>query len=225
MLSRALTRTIPAVLSIGCLSALAACSSQAGQAPGATTASTPATPAATGGTVRSGSAGPASSAAQPARPQACTDSQVAVTLTHTGALGGQAGGYLTFTNRSRAECELTGWPAAVGITQAGTRSTLAHAKATMFGAWQLTSPMPVVTLAPGDSAYAVVAGDEHPVGNTTSCPAPYLRLEVMIPHGSSASAISAWLPGAGTYLPACATISGASSAVVSDIVPLSSLPR
>ena len=44
----------------------------------------------------------------------------------------------------------------------------------------------MLTLQPGDSAYAVVAADDHPAGNAASCPAPYVRLRVT-PPGSSAS--------------------------------------
>jgi hypothetical protein len=132
---------------------------------------------------------------------------------------------LTFTNHGGTACKLTGWPTVVGLTGAGKSAALAHANSTMFGAWQFTSPMPVVPLAPGQAAYAVVAGDSIPVGMSGKCPEPIRSLRVTIPGGSAASTVSAWLPGAGTYLPACTAISGAASDRISDIVPVSALPH
>ena len=76
------------------------------------------------------------------------------------------------TNDSGTPCHLTGWPVVTGLTAAGTATPLRHAQSTMFGAWQYAAPPPVVTLQPGDSAYAVVAADDQPAGNNAHCPAP-----------------------------------------------------
>ena len=54
----------------------------------------------------------------------------------------------------------------------------------MFGAWHYTAPPPVMTLKPGDSAYAVVEADNQPAGNNADCPAPYVRLRVSPPGDS-----------------------------------------
>jgi len=174
----------------------------------------------------SGAVAPASSAASTtASPssRACAASELAVTLTHTGAVGGQAGGYLTFTNKGGGSCRLTGWPAVTGVSKAGTGGALARAQSTMFGAWQFTSPMPVIDLAPGQSAYAVVAADDNPVGKAASCPAPYVELRVAVPGSSAGATVSAWLPGADSYLPTCESVSGKPTDETSDIVPLTSL--
>ena len=82
----------------------------------------------------------------------------------------------------------------------------------------------MVTLPPGGSAYAVVAADDHPTGNA-SCPAPYVRLRVSAPGTSGSVMVSAWLPGAGSYLPSCPSITGSPTGEVSAITPLSSLPH
>lgn len=218
-------RAVPVSLGITCLLVLAACASQADQAPGAVhaaAAATTATTAATGGAAPSTPAGSSPSAAKPV--QACTGSQIAIApaLAHTGGVMNQPGGYLTFTNRGSVTCELTSWPTVDGVTQAGKTAPLRHVLSMMWGALE-TSRAPVVTLAPGDSAYADVGASAIPVGNATSCPAPYTRLEVTIPGGSSATTVSAWLPGADSYLPTCATITGAPADAVSEIVPLSDL--
>jgi hypothetical protein len=120
---------------------------------------------------------------------------------------------------------MTGWPAVTGLTAAGKATALRHAQSTMFGAWQYVSPLPVLTLQPGEAAYAVVAASDLPAGHNASCPAPYVQLRVSPPGTSASVVISAWLPGAGTYLPACTSISGVPTAEVSAITALSSLPH
>jgi len=155
----------------------------------------------------------------------CVTSQLKVSLSHTGALAGQAGGYLRFTNHSQTPCRMSGWPVVVALTAAGTATPLQHARSTMFGAWHYTAPPPVLTLKPGDSSYAVVESDNQPAGTSTRCPAPYVRLRVSAPGDSGNVTVSAWLPGAGSYLPACTSASGSPTAQTSTITSLASLPH
>jgi len=156
---------------------------------------------------------------------ACVASQLKVSISDSGALAGQAGGYLRFANDSRTPCRITGWPVVTGLTAAGTATLFRHAQSTMFGAWSYAAPPPVVTLQPGDSAYAVVVADDHPAGNNAHCPAPYVRLRVSPPGRSGSVVVSAWLPGAGSYLPACTSVNGSPTAETSTITTLSSLPH
>jgi hypothetical protein len=93
----------------------------------------------------------------------------------------------------------------------------------MYGAWRSVSPIPAVDLSPGKSGYAVVVADDNPAGSAASCPAPYVKLRVTAPGTSASKTLSAWLPGANSYLPTCQTISGHPSDETSYIVPLSSL--
>jgi Protein of unknown function (DUF4232) len=154
---------------------------------------------------------------------ACATTQLKVGITNTGALGGQAGGYLRFTNDGTTACRMHGWPAVVAVTAAGHATTLRHAQSTMYGAWQAPASLPVLTLKPGDSAYAVVAASDHPAGSAGHCPAPYVRLRVSPPGSSGSVAVSAWLPGAGSYLPSCTSITGSPTGEVSAVTPLASL--
>ncbi len=211
------SRLAAALGAAGCAVLLAACGSTA---PSASPAS-PAAPAPSSAPARSAPAAATGSA--PAA--ACAGSRLSITLTHTGALGGQAGGYLEFTNRGTADCELSGWPAVTGVTRSGAAAALARAHSTMFGAWRYSSPPPVLTLAPGASGYAVVAADDNPAGSAASCPAPYTELRVAPPGSGPVTTVSAWLPGADSYLPTCPSAAGRPTDEVSDIVPLSSLPR
>ncbi len=206
------TATMGALAAAACGLVVAACGAQS--SPGA---------ASSAGTTSDATTAPSSPS--PAGIDACAASQLKVTISDSGALAGQAGGYLRFTNESRTPCRMSGWPVVTGLTAAGTATPLRHAQSTMFGAWRYTAPSPVVTLHPGDSAYAVVAADDKPAGDSARCPAPYVRLRVSPPGGSGSVVISAWLPGAGSYLPACASVNGSPTAETSTITTLSSLPH
>ena len=178
---------------VACGLVIAACGSQ--NAPGA---------ASSAGTTRSPSA--------PSAVGACVTAQLKIGLTDTGALAGQAGGYLKFTNDSSTPCRMSGWPAVTGLTATGQATRLRRMQSSMFGAWQYTAPPRVVTLQPGDSAYAIVAATNKPAGDNTRCPAPYVRLRVSPPGDAGDVTISAWLPGAVSYLPACASADGSPTA-------------
>jgi Protein of unknown function (DUF4232) len=199
---------------------ITACASQA--APGAASSATsPASNSATSPT--SNTVSPSSASA--ADTGACVTSQLKISLTNTSALAGQAGGYLKFTNNSGTPCRMTGWPAVTGLTAKGQATRLRQLQSSMFGAWHYSAPPPVVALQPGDSAYAIVAADDKPAGSSTHCPAPYARLRISAPGDSGNVTISAWLPGASTYLPSCASASGSPTAGTSTITTLSRLPH
>ena len=217
------------VVVVACGLVLAACGSV--PAPGGAPAASGA-PSASGTPSAAGTPSPAATAPGPATPSvpaggvaACAPAQLKVGLTDTGALGGQAGGYLRFTNTGPAACQMHGWPAVVAVTAAGNATALRRAHSTMYGAWQAPSPLPAVTLAPGGSAYAVVAAADQPSGTAAACPAPYVRLRVSPPGASAGVVVSAWLPGARSYLPSCAAVNGSPTGEVSAITPLSALPH
>jgi hypothetical protein len=181
--------------------------------------------------------GPASSvtssahaATSPGSPSAagvgtCVTSRLKISLTNTGALAGQAGGYLKFTNDSGTPCRMSGWPTVIGLTAAGQATRLRHMQSSMFGAWHYAAPPLVITLHPGDSAYAIVAAVDKPTQVNGHCPASYARLRVSPPGDSGNVTISAWLPGAVSYLPACPAADGSPTAGTSTITTLSSLPH
>ena len=200
---------------------ITACASQA--APGAASSSSATSPANNTTSPADNTASPSS--ASVADTGACVTSQLKISLTNTSALAGQAGGYLKFTNNSGTPCRMTGWPIVTGLTAKGQATQLRHLQSSMFGAWHYSAPSPVVALQPGDSAYAIVAADDKPAGSSNRCPAPYARLRVSPPGDSGNVTISAWLPGAGSYLPSCASANGSQTAGTSTITKLSSLPH
>ena len=206
--ARGRTATIRVLATAACGLVMTACGSQGSSsaASSATSSTSPGSPSA-------------------ASADACVTSQLTISITGTGALAGQAGGYLKFTNHSRTPCRVSDWPAVIGLTAAGKATRLRNLQSTMFGAWHYTAPAPVVTLQPGDSAYAVVAADDHPAAGSSHCPAPYVLLRVSPPGGSGSVTISARLPGASSYLPSCTSANGSPTAGTSAITTLSSLPH
>ena len=213
------TITLGVLAAAACGLVMTACASQ--NPPGAASSAT-----SSAGTTTS----PPGTTTSPSSPSAagvdaCVTSRLKISLTNTGALAGQAGGYLKFTNDSGTPCRMSGWPAVTALKATGQATRLRHMQSSMFGAWQYTAPPPVLTLRPGDSAYAIVAADDRPAGNNSRCPAPYVRLRVSPPGDSGNVTISAWLPGAGSYLPSCASANGSPTAGTSTITTLSSLPH
>jgi len=145
----------------------------------------------------------------------CRTSQLRITLARTGAVMGEEGGYLRFTNKNETVCRISGWPIAVALEPSGKNVWSHHAvHGAMLGGWSNNRPLPVMTLRPAASAYAVIAGVD--VGSRTKlCPSARW-LSVSPPGDSRRARLSAWLRTDRTYLPLCGLY-------VSAVVPLSAL--
>ena len=152
----------------------------------------------------------------------CRTSTLAITLTHTGAVTGDEGGLLRFLNRGRTSCRLSGWPSARAVEPTGKAIKARHAvHGTMLFAWQFRSPLPVLTLKPGASAYAALDDGDNPVRNPTKpCPTAR-RLRISPPNDSHQETISAWLANDRTYLSLCTAYNGWPELEVSAVEPLS----
>jgi hypothetical protein len=130
-----------------------------------------------------------------ARLPTCQTADLDIRLTDTAAAAQEAGGYLTFTNHGSAECQLTGWPHVLGITARDMTAPFRDALGIMLEGLIYKLPAPVVDLRPGQSGYAVVAGDEQGGASSPSpCPNPYTRLRVTPPGDRHSEVISARLP-------------------------------
>lgn len=160
---------------------------------------------------------PSPSPSAAARPVAvCAASQLGISLVDSGVATGHVGGVIGFINQGKAPCTLTGWPSLIAVTASGRTAVASHVLQTFFGPPSIPAP-PVVTLRPGHRAEAALEGIDLPL-QSKRCPPSYHSLRVTPPGGAHASVISAWLPGYGRYLPACATLS------VSPVVRPSLLP-
>ena len=221
--ARGRTATVSVLAAAVCGLVMTACGSQNSPGTASSAASSAGTTTSPGAASSSAGTTTSPGSPSPASIDACVTAQLKISIIDTGALAGQAGGYLKFTNDSQTPCHMSGWPVVIGLTAAGKTTPLRHLQSTMFGAWHYSAPPPAVTLGPGDSAYAVVAADDQPVGGNTRCPAPYVRLRVSPPGDSGNVTISAWLPGASSYLPACTSADGSPTAGTSTITTLSSV--
>jgi hypothetical protein len=153
----------------------------------------------------------------------CTASQLKITLVHTGAVTGELGGYIRFTNHGTAACRLTGWPTVVAVSPSGKHVAAAAARhGLMFGGWQYPAPLPVLELRQGSSAYAIVAAADH---STNGGCGSYRILKVGPPGAAHQVSLSAWLRNDATFLPACTTSTGSAALWVSAVVPLTDLPH
>jgi hypothetical protein len=201
--------TRAAVLAI--IAASAASCTRPIPAPGTGTSSTAASATATpaSGLI---SSPPASNAAGL---RTCPASRLTIRLIHGGPAAGTIGGVIGFSNTSRTRCELAGWPALVAVGPA--RTTRGEHTLNVFAGPMLTRP-PVVTLKPGALAVAVLAGGDQPMPGSAKCPPPFRWLLVAPPGSTHVTAVSAWIPNFGAYLPACTPIQ------ISPVIPASDLP-
>jgi hypothetical protein len=179
------------------------------------------------GTGTPGTGTPGTGASSPrGRPEpTCTTSQLRITLTRKdAAVMGEVGGYLRFANSGPAACQIGGWPVVTAVTAAGKTIRAARAwHGTMLGDWRYVPPPPVLRLAPGAAAYAVLAAGDHSARTTRPC--PVVRwLRVTPPAGSGHVTLSARLYGR-VYLPACTSCRGTTEIQLSAVVPLADLPH
>jgi hypothetical protein len=128
-------------------------------------------------------------------------------------------------NRVNADCAISGWPTTIAVEANGRTIKARHAlHGTMLGAgWSYKLPLPVITLRPGASAYAVIENGDNSVKNPTK-PCPKARwLRVAPPGDLRPVTLSAWLRNDLAYLPLCMAYNGSPELEVSTVVPLSVL--
>jgi hypothetical protein len=107
---------------------------------------------------------------------------------------GHQGVPLLFRNTGTTPCRLTGYPGVAGLTN-GSAQTRATATPSGFlgGLPPGTSSLPVIELAPGEVASALVEGTDLPTGTATTCPS-LTTLVVTPPNARQASRLPTGLP-------------------------------
>jgi hypothetical protein len=103
---------------------------------------------------------------------------------------------LVFTNESQATCSLSGYPGVAGLDAQGVQVVQAQRTLNGYlgGLPPGTTAPPTVSLAPGQTASAVVEGTDMPLGSATSCPS-YPALLVTPPDLTDSVHLEAALPG------------------------------
>jgi Protein of unknown function (DUF4232) len=147
----------------------------------------------------------------------CHNGQIAV----SGAGGGSGLGHqdqvILFTNQSQSTCALSGYPGVAGLDAQGNQAVQAERTPNGYlGGLQSGTTTPSVSLAPGQTASAIVEGTDNPVGSATSCPS-YPTLLVTPPNLTVSVRVT--VTGLGTNPPG---LPGCSQIEVHPVVPGSS---
>jgi hypothetical protein len=149
---------------------------------------------------------------------ACQNGQIRVSAILYAAAAGSAAETLGFVNVSDRPCTLSGYPGVAGLNaQGGQVIQATRLISTMLGGVQNGSTaLPVVSLAPGQTASADVAGSDNPLNGATSCPY-YPSLLVTAPNMTESTTIT----GVGVQGPGTSAqgFPGCSGVVIDPVVP------
>jgi Protein of unknown function (DUF4232) len=123
---------------------------------------------------------------------ACSNADLTVGVSPSGAGLGHVGSIIVFTNGSDHPCSLSGYPGVAGMDSAGRQVT--QALRSLSGYLGGSYTVSVVVLAPRGRAFALVEGTDVPTGSATSCPI-YPRLLVTAPGQTRSHVLAASTPG------------------------------
>lgn len=103
--------------------------------------------------------------------QPCSNGAIAVSDTGGGGALGHEDQVIVFTNKGQSTCTLSGYPGVAGLDANGNQVVQAQRTVSGYlGGLQVGANPPSVSLAPGDTASAIVEGTDDPVGTATTCP-------------------------------------------------------
>ena len=101
---------------------------------------------------------------------------------------------IVFQNVGQSTCSLHGFPGVAGLDDAGNQVAQATRVVNLAPFSGSTASLPTVTLAPGDSASALVFGSDVPTGTATSC-VSFAALLVTPPNALQSVRVTATVPG------------------------------
>lgn len=102
---------------------------------------------------------------------ACKVSQLRISAGDDQGAAGNSGMPIVFTNIGQSPCSMGGYPGVAALNAQGTQVAQATRVVTgmMGGLPNATTPIPVVTLTPGQSASSEIEGSDVPPGGATTC--------------------------------------------------------
>jgi hypothetical protein len=133
----------------------------------------------------------------PSAPPNCTTAQLHVSAGKVGAATGHSGFPLLFTNTSSRECQLSGYPGVAGLDGDGRQVTQAQREPSGFiGGLPSYSggPLPAIGLSSGDTASALVEGDDVPPTDVAPC-SPFTAVLVTPPNAVQSVRLDVGVPG------------------------------
>ncbi|HEV3213532.1 MAG TPA: DUF4232 domain-containing protein [Acidimicrobiales bacterium] len=119
----------------------------------------------------------------------CPARAVAITVGQFGVGRGHFGGALLFTNRGHATCTLRGYPDASAVSARAIVALPRAPRGYLGGLLPGVAHPPVVTLAPGAVASAVVEGLAVAASRSSTC-TPYGALRIGVPGSSAATTLA-----------------------------------
>jgi Protein of unknown function (DUF4232) len=104
-------------------------------------------------------------------PAACRVGQLRIQAGASGGAAGNVGQTIAFTNVGQTTCTMSGYPGLAALDAQGSQVAQAvrHEIGMMGGLPNDSSPIPLVTLAPGQTASAEIEGSDLPPGTATTC--------------------------------------------------------
>ncbi|HVC14496.1 MAG TPA: DUF4232 domain-containing protein [Acidimicrobiales bacterium] len=126
----------------------------------------------------------------------CTFADLSISHGQGGAGLGHEGGPLLFKNTGSSTCTLSGYPGVAALNATGQQVSQAQRSPNGYlgGMETGSTAPPVVTLAPGATASALVEGTDVPEGTASSCPT-YPALLVTPPTSTHSQRVTLPLPG------------------------------
>ncbi len=159
---------------------LASCSSTPSAAPSRSTSST--------------TAASTTSTTAPSGPANCSSAQLAVTAGMASGAAGTISQVILFANTSSSTCLLHAFPGVAGLDNAGNQIVQATREVNNAPFSGSTASLPTLTLAPGQTASAIVFASDVPTGSATSC-VTYAALLVTPPNAFQSVKVNAQMPG------------------------------
>jgi len=124
----------------------------------------------------------------------CSTAQLAVTAGTGQGAAGTIGQVILFKNTSTSTCLLHAFPGVAGLDAGGNQIAQATRVVNLAPFTGSTASLPTATLAPGDTASALVFGSDVPTGNATSC-VTYAALLVTPPNALQSVKVATTMPG------------------------------
>lgn len=117
-----------------------------------------------------------------------------MTAGESNGAAGTIGQVILFKNVSGTSCVLHAFPGVAGLDSSGNQIAQATRVVNLAPFTGSTASLPTVTLAPGDTASALVFGSDVPTGTATSC-VNYAALLVTPPNAFQSVRVTTTLPG------------------------------
>ena len=117
-----------------------------------------------------------------------------MTAGQSNGAAGTIGQVILFKNTSTTSCQLHAFPGVAGLDSSGNQLVQASRVVNLAPFTGSTASLPTVTLAPGDTASALVYGSDVPTGTATSC-VTYAALLVTPPNAFQSVRVAATMPG------------------------------